>query len=164
MRNCILHLWCLFFLVNMQACAATSREPDASVKQVESAPCFGVLDTDENRNATPQLLSLVVYRHANGSLQEIWGFRLPHRQPLPPIECVRYGYAPHGAQIMTIARPLEAGQLYSVFIGAKPADDGSAIRGFSRYFCVGRSIAGKPIQVVELDAPNLAPPPTSCAP
>lgn len=144
--------------VECTSCAATSRLPQAQVKQVDGRPCFTVADESEARKGIP-LYSLVVSEQQSRDWRslpdELWSFGVEppgNSIEISPDTCIRYGDVPPSATAERDALPLRLNHVYVVFLGARPKGGSVPVVGYRAEFCLKLSGQGKAmVQVVRWD-------------
>lgn len=111
----------------------------AEVRLHDGQPCFAVAAAEWQR--TPELLLQALLLSDLGEQPPAvrWALLVPPGQAdpaLPRAACIAWGQAPAGVGVSSPAQPPVAGQVYEVFINARPPQGRGATRGYSARFCL----------------------------
>lgn len=117
----------------------------AVVTDVGGLPCFSVPKNWDTRGGIPlETLDVTKENGPDAAIpyEQVWAFHMePPGESITtwPDKCFAYGMTPKRAT-RDVLTPLQAFQVYSVFIHAIP--DGTSLRGYDAKFCIKPAVNG----------------------
>lgn len=122
----------------------------ATIRMIDSQPCFSVADSDETRSAPPSLAAISLSEQVDSEWKKQWSWITPLAPEtiLRPDDCIPYGFRSADDPQDHPLQPLRQGGRYHVSINSEipnPARHGDRTVGriYSLDFCVVPDAGGE---------------------
>lgn len=122
---------------------------DATIRIVDSRPCFSVVDSKEARKTPPTIAAISVSKFVDSKWKRIWSWITPlePETTLRPDDCIPYGYRPANDPPQQAPERLRPGERYDLSINAgipnlSPRGDRTLGRMYGQYFCLRENAGG----------------------